>query len=214
MANKSFGIFEKTLIRANALVNLRQSNPEIDEQDDLTRAAVLLAVAGFDRYFTAKFFDVLVVHLKSDKKIGDDLFARITDAGFTTKFALQLISESVDNRNSRPFRKIRTIVQNSLSRHTTHREEVIDELFLGLGLKNLCENARKKSGRTGLLKSVVQIVELRNEIAHEAHIKNTGEPRSINTDETVRRISDLSLFVKCCDEIIDSKFGSKPAVSG
>jgi len=154
-----------------------------------------------------------VSHLKSQKKIGPDLYKRINESGFTTEFALSLISESVENRNSRPFRKIRTIVQNSLSTHTTHREDVIDELFLALGLKNLCDNAGKKSGRQGLLRSVSKLVDLRNEIAHEAHVKNTGDPKALNKDVIRKRIKDLESFVKCCDEIIDNKFGSKPATS-
>lgn len=213
MANKPFGIFEKTHKRAVDLLDLRETHPALPELDDLTRAAVLLSVAGFDRYFTSKFCDVLVAHLKSQKKIGADLYTRIGEAGFTTEVALSLISESVDNRNSRPFRKIRTIVQNSLSTHTTHREDVIDELFMALGLKNLCQNASRKSGRMTILRSVTKLVDLRNEIAHEAHVKNTGEPRYIDKAIIRNRVSDLMTFVSCCDEIIDNKFGRKPASS-
>jgi len=56
MATKPFSVFEKTRKRAESLLDLRDSNPELAELDDLTRAAVLLSVAGFDRYFTSKFF--------------------------------------------------------------------------------------------------------------------------------------------------------------
>ena len=150
---------------------------------------------------------------KSNKKIGPDLYTRISKAGLSTEVALSIISESVENRNSRPFRKIRTIVQNSLSTHTTHREDVIDELFLALGLKSLCANAVKKSKRNVVIKNVNKLVDLRNEIAHEGHVKNTGEPRSIDKDAIRKRVADLKVFVTCCDEIIDSKFGSKPASS-
>ena len=151
MANKPFTIFEKTISRSRELLNLHKSGSYLDENDDLIRAAIVLGVAGFDRYFTAKFCDVLVTHLKSNKKIGPDLYELLEKAGFNTEFALKLVSETVENRKSRPFRKIRTIVQNSLSAHTTHRDDAIDELFKGLGLKDLSANAAKKAKKKKLV---------------------------------------------------------------
>jgi hypothetical protein len=126
---------------------------------------------------------------------------------------LALISESVENRRSRPFRKIRTIVQVSLTGHTTHREEKIDELFLSLGLNKLCSNAEKKTKKTRVIKSIVWLVDLRNEIAHEAHVKNNGDPRAINAGKVNQSIANVKLFVRSCDEIVDNKFGVKPAES-
>ncbi len=195
------------------MVKLCNKEKYLSENDDLARAAVIFAVAGFDRYFTAKFCDVLVTHLKSGKSIGPDLYKRIEAAGFGTEFALRLISETVENRQSRPFRKIRTIVQNSLSNHTTHRDSVIDELFKSLGLIDLSLNAEKRAKKKKLLTSVMALVDLRNEIAHEAHVKSDGTARNLSASTIEKRIRDMECFVSNCDEIIDSKFGKKPASS-
>ena len=209
MATKPFIVFSKTIARANSLIELHDQEPKLAEPDDLARAAVILAVAGFDRYFTAKFCDVLVTRLKSKKTISPDLYERLEKAGFGTEFALRLLLETVENRSSRPFRKIRTIVQNSLSNHTTHRDGVIDALFLSLDLKNLSENASKKAGQPSLSQKVMKLVDLRNEIAHEAHVKQNGEPRSLNVGSIRTMIGQLEKFVKACDEIVDARFGKQ-----
>ena len=214
MANKPFSIFEKTVDRADALVELADTQPNIGEPDDLVRSAIVIAVAGFDRYFTAKFCDVLVPHLKSGDKIGPNLFARLEKAGFDTEFALRLIADGVENRAARPFRKIRNIVQTSLSSHTTHRDDAINNLFLDLGLKDLCVNAEKKAGKKRLIKQIMELVDIRNSIAHEAHVKLDGNPRAIDRVQVKKKIKALRMFVKCCDEIIDNRFGIKPALSG
>jgi hypothetical protein len=213
MANKPFTIFEKTISRSNGLLELHKTGPHLDENDDLIRAAIVLAVAGFDRYFTAKFCDVLVTHLKSSGEVGPDLYKILEKAGFNTEFALKLVSETVENRKSRPFRKIRTIVQNSLSAHTTHRDDAIDDLFKGLGLKDLSGHAAKKAKKKKLVSSVMKLVNIRNEIAHEAHVKQTGEPRKLDAAKIALRIEDLKIYVTMCDQIVDSNFGVKPPSS-
>lgn len=213
MANKPFTIFEKTVSRSKGLLELHERGSYLDENDDLIRAAVVLGVAGFDRYFTAKFCDVLVTHLKSNQKIGSDLYKRLEKAGFNTEFAIKLISETVEDRTKRPFRKIRTIVQNSLSAHTTHRDDAIDDLFKSLGLKDLSAHAERKAKNRRLVSSVMQLVDIRNKIAHEAHVKQTGEPRKLDAGKIASRIEDLETYVTMCDEIVDSKFGVRPPSS-
>ncbi|MCR8546797.1 hypothetical protein M4578_03075 [Salipiger sp. P9] len=128
---KPITTFEKTVERAVSLLKLHEEQPALEELDDLIRAAVILSVAGFDRYFTAKYCDILVPHLKSGQRIYSELYDSLEAAGLNAKFALELLA------SERPFRKIRTIVQNSLSSHTTHRDEKIDELFSRIGLKDL-----------------------------------------------------------------------------
>src|SRR6056297_202988 len=213
MANKPLSIFEKTVDRADSLIALAATGPEIEESDDLIRSAVVIAVAVFDRYFTAKFCDVLVPHLKSGDKIGSNLFARLEKAGFDTEFALRLIADGVDNRTARPFRRIRNIVQTSLSSHTTHRDDAINDLFLDIGLKDLCTNAEKKAKKRRLVKQIMELVDIRNAIAHEAHVKLDGNPRAIDPEQIQKKMNALRVFVQSCDEIIDNRFGIKPALS-
>lgn len=204
---KPITTFEKTITRAESLITHYESNPALTEKDDLLRAAVMLAIAGFDRYFTAKYCDVLVPYLQKDKRISEAMLSRLEEAGLGPKFALELVV------SKRPFRKIRTIVQNSLSRHTTHRMDVIDDLFLSVALKGLSENAEKKADRKNLRKRISKLVDLRNEIAHDGHADRSGKPRRIDCADVKSRISETKLFVEKCNEIIDKKFGIKAAVS-
>lgn len=199
--------FEKTRVRACALLDLQDAGCDLAEQDDLTRAAVVLAIAAFDRYFTAKYCDVLIPHLKQDKKISDKVLKRLEDAGLDARFSLELLG------SDRPFRKIRTIVQNSLSKYTTQRFEVIDELFLPLGLKELCECSQRKAGRRNLLKRINKLVELRNDIAHDGHTNVRGDPKAITSDDIRARIGDLRLFIENCDQILNNRFGIVEAIS-
>ncbi|WP_420854802.1 HEPN domain-containing protein [Salipiger pentaromativorans] len=79
--------------------------------------------------------------------------------------------------------------------------------------RSLTQNAEKKAQRKNLKKRVMKLVDIRNEIAHEAHVRSNGVPRTISRDDIAKRISDMKLFVEKCDEIIDAKFGIKPAIS-
>ena len=207
MATKPLTNFEKTISRAEDLLELFDAGTGLDEPNDAIRAAVIFSVAAFDRYFTTKFCDVLVPHLKSKAKPSTALVKRLHDAGLDTEFALELAVAS------RPFRKIRTIVQNSLSRHTTHRTEVIDNLFLALELKDLTKNAEKKANRKNLKTRIDKLVDIRNDIAHEAHIDTRGDPKNIEVADIRSRIQDLKLFTNNCDQIIENKFGASKSVS-
>ena len=178
-------------------------NEQLVDPDDMIRAAVVIGVAAFDRYFTAKFCDVLVPHLKKAPKLSNDLLVRLEKAGLNTEFALQLAV------SKRPYRKIRTIVQNSLSRFTTQRSSTIDALFVSLGLIDLSKNSQKKAKRINLNKRIQKLVEIRNDIAHEAH----GNAKNITSVDIRGRLEDLKLFVTNCDVIIDNKFGRKPPIS-
>ncbi len=207
MATKPLTNFKKTISRAESLLTLFDAGTGLDEPDDAIRAAVIISVAAFDRYFTTKFCDVLVPHLKSKAKPSKALVKILNEAGLDTEFALELAVAR------RPFRKIRTIVQNSLSRHTTHRTEVIDKLFLALSLKDLTKNAEKKANRANLRARIGKLVDIRNDIAHEAHIDTRGNPKHIHVADIRSRIQDLELFTNNCDQIIDSKFGASKSVS-
>jgi hypothetical protein len=202
--NKPLTNFTKTIERALQLLDYYDPEAELDEPEDILRAAIIIAIAGMDRYFTSKFCDILVPYLK-EKKPGKDLLLRLAEAGLNAEFALDLIV------SERPYRKLRTIVQKSLSHETTHRMEVIDALFKDIALKDLTKNAQKKCGKSRLLRSVEILVDHRNSISHEAHLNSHGNTRRISEDETRRRIEDVRVFINACEEIIESKIGkTKP----
>jgi RiboL-PSP-HEPN len=195
---KSLECFDSVIARANELCDLRASGPKIKEQDDLVRSAIVLAVAGFDAYFTDKFCDILVPFLKLHKP-GASLVKVLHDAGLDTVAALEMLSMQ------RPYRRIRTLVQAHLSAKTTQRFAAIDELFISIGLKDLCKNAEKKTGYKSLNTRIEALVLKRHEIAHEADINSHGRIRAIDLAKIKRRIADLSKFVHACDDIINSR---------
>lgn len=200
-------VFKETLARSRCLLEFVDRHADNVSNDDIVRGAAVLSVAAYDRYFTSKFCDVLVPHLKTSSMISKDLISRLEEAGLDTSFALQLIV------SKRPFRKIRTIVQTSLSRVTTHRSSVINDLFVSVGLKDLTRNAQRRAGRQNLEKRIQNLVDLRNEIAHEAHVNAHGNTKIITSEDIRSRIEDVELFVENCDAIINNKFGKKPPIS-
>jgi hypothetical protein len=199
--------FEKTLNRAICLIEAAKQAHPSPLADDLARSSVVLAIAGFDRYFTAKFCDVLIDHLKSGKEVSDSTAKVLREAGLDTKFALKLAV------SKKPFRKIRTIVQSHLSDQTTQRTSAIDSFFLNIGLKDLCRNAQAKAKRKTVISRTMKLVDLRNEIAHEGHVQRNGEPRKIDIGDIENRIKDMRVLVERCDEIIENAFGKKAPVS-
>lgn len=204
---KPLTVFSETIERSKSLLDMVDHDEEIANRDDIIRCAVVIAIAAFDRYFTSKFCDVLVPHLKKSPKLSGELIARLEQAGLNTEFALQLVV------SKRPFRKIRTIVQNSLSRMTTQRSSAIDELFVSMGLKCLTKNAQARARRRNLKTRIQKLVDMRNEIAHEAHVNAHGNVKQVASDDVRSRITDVEIFVQNCDAIIDNKFGRKPPVS-
>ncbi|NRP12803.1 hypothetical protein XMM379_001045 [Aliiroseovarius sp. xm-m-379] len=200
--------FGKTIDRANALLDIFSerefqiatgvpATAEYIQEDDIVRAATVIAVAAMDHYFTAKFTDVLATFLKTNEP-SDELLKVLEKAGLTTKVALELATMK------RPFRRVRTMVQNHLSRYTSHRAAAIDKLFSSLNLKGLCGRAEAKLKRKNLLKRLDNFVELRNEISHSAHISTRGQVKAIDVERIRGLIDDLDWFVRTCDGLIEN----------
>lgn len=204
---KPITAFEKTLTRAFALLDHADGGLPTPEDNDFRRAAVILSIAAFDRYFTSKFCDTLIDYLRSGQPVTDRLEKLLLASGLNTKFALELAI------SKRPFRKIRTIVQNHLSFKTTQRADAINQLFRDLGFSDLCGKAEKSTKRTTVVKRTMKLVDLRNDISHEGHVDRAGNPKSINAADIRSRINDMKLLVEKCDEILDEKFGPKSPVS-
>ena len=195
--------FEQTMLRAEALLDMyddRQFHISQNstgatafiEEDDLIRSAVIVSVAALDHYFTSKFSDILVRHLKT-RTPSKELLSILEKAGLTTRVALELAIMK------RPFRRIRTMLQNHLSRYTSHRVEAIDKLFCSVGLIGLCGRVEAKVKRKSLLKRIDQLVTLRNEIAHTGHLNSRGKPKTIHIEKTRGLLQELSFFVHAAE---------------
>lgn len=197
--------FSNTILRAHGLLDISTERTaqimlgtatEYVGEDDLIRASNVLAVAAMDLYFTAKFTDVLNLHLRNSVP-SEELILLLRNAGLDTRAALEIATMQ------RPFRRIRTMVQKHLSLYTSHRVEAIDKLFATLGLKGLCGRAQKKMGTSAALARIEKFVILRNDITHTGHLNSRGSVKVVRHSQVSNRIEELTTFVKCCDAIID-----------
>ncbi len=203
--SKPLANFKSTIARARQLCELRETVATLSEPDDLLRSAIVLSVAGFDAYFTDKFSDILVPYLKT-RKPGPTLIKILEDSGLNAETALEIAVMH------RPFRRIRTLVQAHVSSRTTQRFQAIDELFLSIGVKDLCTNAQRKTGYAAINSRVEAFVLKRHVIAHRADLDTRGKPQKIDAMKTIRRIDDLEKLVIACDEIINAATRAKKSV--
>jgi len=204
--SKPLGSFKATVIRAEQLIDLCENEPALVESDDLLRAAVTLAVAAYDHYFTSKFVDVLNSYLRNNKP-NKELVDLLSRAGLNTESALEIAVMK------RPFRRIRSLLQTSLGEKTTHRQKAIDGLFAAIELKGLSGRVHNECGRNNLGKRIDKLVETRNSIVHSGHLNTRGKPKAIDAQDTRNRIREIKLFIEATDAIIDDWVKGKPGLS-
>lgn len=192
--------FESTSARASSLVALHSSLNETQRASmpdcrDLLRSAIALSVAGMDAYFTDRFAESLVRFLKK-RGATKGMIDLLSSAGLDAKAALEMLAMQ------RPYRRIRTIIESSLSEYTTQKQRVIDELFVVYGVKDLCRNAEGLSKRKKLLNSVNNAVLRRHSIVHGGDLNSHGKARLISEETAKRFIKDIDLFVHSAEDLL------------
>jgi len=203
-SSKAHTKFIKTIRRCESLVDSYTRLQEIDQQNgvniptpkDIIRGAVVLAVAALDTYVTDVFSEKLVPYLKIHSVPSEELINLLHKAGLGTKEALVLLTMD------RPYRRIRTLIENYYGSYTTQKFDIIDEIFGRYSLKNITENAARKSGKISIKKSVGTLVERRHQIAHAGDYNSHGRLVEIDETKIGKRIGDLERLVNCMDEII------------
>lgn len=204
--SKPHNFFNNSINRSMRLILLAETG--CDECDDLLRSAAVLSVAAYDHYFTSKFCDVLASYLRNNKP-NKELLELLERSGVNTSTALEIAVMK------RPFRRIRSILSNSLSGKTTHRTKAIDNLFAAMNLKGLSGRVHKRTGRKNLGRRIDKLVDTRNEVVHFAHLNSHGKPKKINSQDIRSRIEEIKLFVDTSEDIINEWVKSKniPTVS-
>lgn len=202
--------FKKTMERANNQIALYRRLSKVtfvkepkklspQELSDVLRTGLVLGVAAFDAYFTDRFSEGLVPHLRMNIAPGRDLVDLMQKAGLDTKAALELLGME------RPYRRIRTLVEHYLDCYVAQRMGVIDTLFVGFGLKGLSENAEKRTGRRQLRRSIEIAIQRRHDIVHAGDLDKHGKLKPIDDRKIERRLKDMTLFVNACESIISKK---------
>ena len=203
MPSNAHAKFIKTVRRCEALVEAYKKLQTIDAEDgievptpkDIVRGAVVLAVAALDTYVTDAFSEKLVPYLKKYKP-DEKLIELLYKSGLDTKEALVLLAME------RPYRRIRTLIENYYGSYTTQKFDVIDQIFRLYRLTKITENAAKRSGKVSIKVSVEKLVERRHQIAHAGDYNRHGRIVDINEDQISKRIKDLELLVTNMDEIL------------
>ncbi|MCK5242212.1 hypothetical protein KAR34_07160 [bacterium] len=204
--------FDRTMKRAFTQIELykRLSNVKFKKEpkkipkkdlSELVRAALVLGISAFDAYFTNKFVEKLIPYLRKHGPT-DGMVKIFEQAGLDTRTALELIPK---DRNERPYRRLRTLVDQHLERYVTQKFKVVDELFCVMGLKNLSRNAEKKAGRKKLQRSIEIAVDRRHAVVHNGDLNSHGNLCNIDYREIKKRFDEVVLFVEKCDEIINSR---------
>ncbi|MBN2581716.1 MAG: hypothetical protein JXL80_01515 [Planctomycetes bacterium] len=201
--SKAYTTFERVVERSLRLLRLQESLEDLQRYSekklpllsDLSRAAIVLAVAAMDAYFTDVFAENFVRYLKA-KGPEQGLTALLSKAGLDTRVALELLNMQ------KPNRRIRTLVERYHERTTTQRAEAIDELFIAYGIKDFCKRAQGIARRKNLLASIRILVNRRHEIVHDGDINSHGSLQSISSTETRRRVQDVVKFVAASEELL------------
>lgn len=205
MPDSAYDTFQKTIKRSYGLLNIYEkahNNDDFTGQNitDLIRASVVLAVSGMDAYFTSRFSESLVSFLK-DNGPTKDLIDILYKAGLDTEQALEMLTMK------RPYRRVRTLVDEHLSKHVTQRFNVIDDLFKVYGIQNLSDNAQGLSGRKTLKRRVEKTVKRRHSIAHNGDYNSHHRLRDIKSGTIKKQIKDVELFVNKCEALISKVLG-------
>lgn len=148
-----------------------------------------------DAYFTSRFSESLVSYIKENGPT-KDLIEILHKAGLDTEQALEMIPMR------RPYRRVRTLIDEHLSKHVTQRFDVIDELFKVYGILNLSDNAQGLASRKTLKRRVEKTVKRRHSIAHNGDYNKHYRLRDINADAIKKQIEEIELFVEKCEELI------------
>lgn len=180
------------------LLNHSEEEVPINDYSDITRAAIVLAVAAMDSYFTNVFSEHLIAYIKK-RGPTDKIVQLLKDAGVGTKCALELLTMK------RPYRRIRSIVMKHLARHVMQRVEAINKLFEAYGFKDFCEEVQKATQRPQIVSSIKKLVLRRHKIVHEGDVNSHGKLQPVNVRDTKKRICAVLKFVSKSDELIFNK---------
>ena len=207
--SKAYTKFDSTIMRSLALLQIYiDHKDEIEakfkekddkvETDDLVRSCIVLSVAAMDAYFTDVFSEIFIPHLKK-RKPSKQMISILSEAGLDAAQALEMFSMD------RPYRRIRTLINNHYDGFVTQNFKKIDDLFLAYGFKDFSKNIEKSLNRTTLLRSIEILVHRRHAIVHEGDLNSHNKLKKINLKDTLSRLKKMITFVEKADERIMSK---------
>jgi hypothetical protein len=194
--------FDNVIDRSRSIVELytevlQHEKQTVRDPSDLLRSSIVFAVAAMDAYFTDKFCQLFVSHLKK-KGPNDLLIGQLEKAGFSTKMALELL------KKDRPMGALRSLMEKYLAKYTTQKMDAIDELFKSYAIAKLSNHAQSYSKRKNLLKTVANAVERRHAIVHEGDMNSHGSPCKLKSTTVSHYISAIEKYVHSAESILNN----------
>jgi hypothetical protein len=171
---------------------------------DGIRIALVLAVSAMDTYFTDKYVEAFIPHLKK-RGPNKEMAEFCANAKIDVLVALELL------RKKRPLDSLRAHVGQYLSSYVAQNVDRVDKLYLTIDLKNLSQHAQAKAHRKPLVRRVVAAVKRRHEITHSGDTTKEGHLRKISPSAVVEALDSIKLFVWNCDDIINHSVGKASA---
>ncbi|MGL4944579.1 MAG: HEPN domain-containing protein [Thermoguttaceae bacterium] len=197
---RSLGMIATCELVENLLTHSEGNQQNRNDHSDMIRAAVVLAIAALDSYFTNVFSEHLITYIKHYGPT-EKMVHILKEAGVGTKCALELLTME------RPYRRIRSIVVKHLARQVMQRTEAINKLFEAYGFKDFCADIQKATRRKQLISSIKKIISRRHKIVHEGDMNSHGKLQPISVSDTKKRILAIIKFVSKADELITLKVG-------
>lgn len=180
------------------------------KNDDLLRSAVVLGVAGMERYVKDSFFENLITYLKHGK-VNSTLKERLEKAGVDNGF---LLSEMANDNKDGLYLSIKDKVVRSLEKEVFQRVDAIVGLFKCFDLKDVVESAVGRAKKEYLWKSIERFIKRRHQIAHAADFRLDGEMDAIDEMYTKDGLSSIKEFTDSLDSILLNKFSLRKKLRG
>ena len=201
--------FDNTIKRCEAIIELAndqyiKQRPNADIKGELLRYAAVLAVSALDMYagdrFGEKFVSVLKSHTpcKRDTDFLERIHVNMIDI-------LELLRETP----KRPYRRMRTLVDEYLSRNAMQSLNKIDDLYKYFDLPKITDRASVVVKRTKLKASVIKLVRRRNVIVHGCDYNGQNVVQRIDEKDVKRWIADVKRLVEGMDKLITEKFSQR-----
>lgn len=201
--------FDDTIKRCESLIELSGNQciaqlSNTDLKGELLRYAAVLAVSALDMYAGDRFGENFVSVLKNHPPCKRD-----TD--FLDKIRVGMIDllELLRETPKRPYRRMRTLVDEYLSRNAMQSLNKIDDLYKYFDLPKITDRACVVAKRTKLKASVLKLVRRRNAIVHGCDYNGQNMVQRIDEKNVKRWISDVKCLVEGMDKLITEKFARR-----
>lgn len=196
--------FDEAMNRCDNLIVISHNSDEVLLKGELLRYAIVLAVSALDMYAGDRFGENFVSELKSHPPADKDIkFLDKIHVGM--KDVLELLRETPKH----PYRRMRTLVDEYLSRNSMQSLKKIDELYEYFGLPKITSCACKKAKRKALHKCIGKLLDRRNKIVHGCDYNGQNVLQKISEKEVRRWIEAVKRLVANMEDIVVKKFPQK-----